>query len=142
MTLKRILKTAIKEKAFERLIGIKENHSKVKHLSYSNLEMQNYLKSNRVKPTKSEIQTIFEMRSRVTDVKLNFRGKYENLECRVCKSNEESQKHVYECNEIMKIRKIKNQKIEYEMIFKENVRKQVQIAKDFLENMKIKSNFG
>ena len=49
---------------------------------------------------------------------------------------------MYECNEIMKIRKTKNQKIEYEMIFKENVRKQVQIAKDFLENMKIKSNFG
>ena len=42
----------------------------------------------------------------------------------------------------MKIRNIKNQNIEYEKIFEENVRKQVQIAKDFLENMKIKRKFG
>ena len=56
MTLKRLSKTAIKEKAFERLMRIKENHSKVKHISLSDLEMQNYLKSNRVKSTKSEIQ--------------------------------------------------------------------------------------
>ena len=82
------------------------------------------------------------MRSRVTDVKLNFREKYENLECKVCKIDEESQKHLYECSEIMKIRNIKNQNIEYEKIFEENVRKQVQIAKDFLENMKIKRKFG
>ena len=88
---------------------------------------------------KSEVQTIFEMRHRITDVKLNFRGKFENFECRVCKNNEESQKHAYECMEIMKIRKMEKQKIDYKYIFEENVTKQVQIARDFTENMKILS---
>ena len=138
-TLKRIVNKAITEKAFERLIGLKENHSKVKHIIYSDFEMQNYLKPIRVKATKNEIQTIFELRSRMADVKLNFRGKFENFECRVCKNNEESQKHAYECMEIMKIRKMEKQKIEYENIFEGNVRKQIQIARDFRENMKILS---
>ena len=126
--LKRIVNKAITEKAFQRLSGLKENHSKVKNLIYSDFKMQNYLKPSRVKATKSEIQTIFELRSRVTDVKLNFRGKFENLECRVCQNNEESQKHAYECDDILKLRRIKNQKTEYENIFGQNKRKQIQIA--------------
>ena len=135
--LKRIVNKAITEKAFQRLSRLEENHSKVKNLIYSDFKMQNYLKPSRVKATKSEIQTIFELRSRVTDVKLNFRGKFENLECRVCQNNEESQKHAYECDDILKLRRIKNQKTEYENIFGQNKRKQIQIAKDFTENMKI-----
>ena len=79
------------------------------------------------------------MRSRVTDVRLNFRGKFENFECRVCNNNEESQKRAYACIEIMKIRKMEKQKIENNNVFDENVIKQVQIARDFTENMKILS---
>ena len=48
--------------------------------------MQNYLKPNRVMITQNEIQTMFKLRSRVTDVKQNFKAKYENLECRNCLS--------------------------------------------------------
>ena len=59
------------------------------------------------------------------------------MECRVCKNNEESQKHAYECVDILKLRRIENQKTEYENIFGQNKRKQIQIAKDFTENMKI-----
>ena len=95
--LKRIMNKAIVRKAFERLMNIKESHSKVENIVYSNLKMQNYLKPSRVRISQNEIQTIFKLRSRVIDVKQNFRGKYENLECRSCKSEEESQKHVYEC---------------------------------------------
>ena len=138
-TLKRIIDKAITEKAFKRLLGLKDNHSKVKNLMYSEFKLQNYLKPSRIKATRSEIQTIFELRSRGTEVKLNFRGKFENLECRVCEKSDESQKHAYECAEILKIRKLKKQKIEYENIFEENKRKQIQIAKDFKENMKILS---
>ena len=102
-----MINKAIISKAFERLINLKENHSKVKHLAYSNLKMQNYLKPSRVMITQNEIQTIFKLRSRVTDVKQNFKAKYENLECRNCKVEEESQNHVYECWEIIKNKKDK-----------------------------------
>ena len=52
-------------------------------------------------------------------------------------NNEESQKHAYECVDILKLRRIENQKTKYENIFGENKRKQIKIAKDFTENMKI-----
>ena len=58
---------------------MKEKHSKLKNLTYSDLKMQNYLKASRVKATQNEIETIFKMRSRMADVKLNFRGKQAQL---------------------------------------------------------------
>ena len=134
ITLKRMINKAITEKAFNRLIGIKENHSKVRHLEYAEFKMQNYLKPSKIKIKQCEIQTIFQMRSRVTNVKLNFRGKFENFECRACNKEEESQKHVYECEKITN--RDKNNNNTYENIFKENVRKQVEVARYFKEKMK------
>ena len=102
-TLKRLITKEVAKMAFQRLISIKETHSKARKLKYCNPKMQNYLKPSRVKLTEEEIQTIFKIRSRGTDVKLNYREKYENLECRVCKKEEESQKHLYECDDISKM---------------------------------------
>ena len=132
---------AIVRKAFERLMNIKQSHSKVKNIVYSNLKMQNYLKPSRVKINQNEIQTIFKLRSRVIDVKQNFRGKYENLECRSCKSEEESQKHVYEYWKIKENNENKRKMIEYENIFGENSKNQAEIAKNFLEILEIREKF-
>ena len=87
--------------------------------------------------SQGEIQKIFELRSRDTKMKLNFRGKFEHLEYRECKIEEESQYHVYECEEIRKNSKYKGKIIEYEKVFGENVKFQGEIAKYFIENMKI-----
>ena len=134
-----MLNEAISKRAFERLIEMKEKHSKLDNLKYSNLKMQNYLKPSRVKATQNEIETIFKMRSRMTDVKLNFRRKYENLDCRACNQEEESQKHLYECLEILKNKEIKTKMMKYDQIFGENSRNQVEIAKQFLENIEIRN---
>ena len=103
--------------------------------------MQNYLKPSRVKINQNEIQTIFKLRSRVIDVKQNFRGKYENLECRSCKSEEESQKHVYECWNIKENNENERKMIEYENIFGENSKNQAEIAKNFLAILEIRGKF-
>ena len=134
-TLKRILNKAIIKKAFERLMKQAENHSKSKNVKYSELKMQNYLKPSRIKISQIEIETIFKLRSRMTDVKLNFRSKYENLECRACFREDESQKHIYECIEVIKNNQNKTKMIQFENIFGENTRYQVEIAKIFLENL-------
>ena len=73
------------------------------------------------------------------EVKLNFRGKYENLDCEVCKEVEESQKHILECREITKMKKDIEKPPEYENIFGKNVKMQMKVAQHFLENLKIKS---
>ena len=76
----------------------------------------------------------------MTDVKTNFIGKYENFECDLCNEEDETQKHVLECKEIMKQMKDKVEIPEFGEIFKGNVKKQLEIAKSFLENMKIKED--
>ena len=79
--LKNILETLIKQNALEELSKIKENHSKVRHIKHDKFQMQNYFKSYHLKMRQDEIQEIFKIRCRVTNVKQNFRGKYENIEC-------------------------------------------------------------
>ena len=78
---------------------------------------------------------VIESRQEISNHRKND-GNYENLECRICKKEEESQKHVYECDEIRKIRKYNGKIVEYEKIFGENLRLQKEIAKYFAENMK------
>ena len=89
--LKITLEKNIKELAFKELKLKKESHSKVRNLKHKSYEMQNYLKSNEEKITKDEAKEIFKLGSKVTDVKGNFKGKYENIECQLCE--EESRTH-------------------------------------------------
>ena len=78
-----------------------DNHSKVRHIKHDKFQMQNYFKSCHWKMRQDEIQELFKIRCRVTNVKQNFRGKYENIECTLCQE-EESQKHVINCVELHK----------------------------------------
>ena len=135
--MKQIVKKAVQNKAFEELQKLKESHSKVQKLKYKQLEMQKYLKPSNLKIKKEDAITIFKLRSRVEDVKINFRGKYEELECELCKEEDESQEHILKCKEILKTMDT-NEIPEYENLFEKNVTKQLEIARMFNENMKRK----
>ena len=100
--------------------------------------MQNYLKPNRFKVRIEEAQEIFKMRSRVSDVKSNFKGKYENLTCNLCENEDETQMHIIECPVINKERNEYEKPPEYEELNTKNVHNQVKIVRHFLENMKIR----
>ena len=136
--LKNLLENSIKQNALEELSKIKENHSKVREIKHEKFEMQNYFKSYHMKMTQDEILEIFKMRCRVTNVKQNFRGKYESIECNLCQE-EESQKHIINCIELNKYARQNDRKnIEYKEIFKQNVRNQMVIMKKFRENLRIR----
>ena len=136
ITLRNILDNNIKEKVFEELNLLKENHSKVKHLKHYVFEMQKYFKPCNIKITKEEAQEIFKLRSRVSDVKLNYKGKYETYECQVCKKEDESQEHIIiKCTSL---NKSKEEIMKYEDIFDGNVIKKVKIARKFIENIKLR----
>ena len=139
--LKIMVNMAIKEKSFKDLEKQKENHSKVMEIKYERLEMQKYLKSNEIRIKVEEAQEIFKMRCRVSDVKINFRGKYENLECDVCYKEYETQQHIIECKEINKRKTENYMPPDYEELYSKNVKNQVTIAKFFMENMKIKKKW-
>ena len=59
--------------------------------------------------TRKQVSTIFKAKTRMLDVKNNFRNKYANLTCRACKVSNETQEHVLnECqilhtNDMLKV---------------------------------------
>ena len=122
-----------------RLNEIKANHSKVQKLGHEKLKMQNYLKANNHKMSQNESETIFKMRSRVSNVKTNYRGRFENFECSLCNEDMETQQHIIECKSIRNVKKTENENVKYENLYGENVKQQLKIAKLFIENMNIKS---
>ena len=72
-----------------------ENKSKIKHLlegrgQWSPGHRSRYLNTL----TRNECSTIFKARTRMLDIKNNFRGKHDNTQCRACKKEIETQEHI------------------------------------------------
>ena len=100
------VKANIRKAAFKHLNQLKESHSKVKHISHEELNIQPHLKS----PLFSNMETslLFALRSRTDETfKANFRNMYGNvvpcpLACRNKDEEEDddTQKHMLECSKL------------------------------------------
>ena len=106
----KLVKTSIKSHTFDKLEKTKSSHSKVKILEHKSLKMQKYLQPNQTKITNEEAQLVFKLRCRVTETKVNLKGKYDMLECDACGKEEETQEHILLCTEINKNGKISEYK--------------------------------
>ena len=132
----RMVTQKIQKWALDKLEEKKKTHSKVKELTHENLGIQKYLKHSNIKITKEERQLIFQLRSEVTNVKMNCKGKYEDLKCEACKEGDETQEHVYKCKILNKNEK---EMIKFEKIKSGNVKDMVEIAKKFKKNLEMRS---
>ena len=132
---KKLIKKKIYEKTFENLEKLKSTHSKVEHVEHSDIVMQKYLQPNTVKMTKDDAQLIFKLRCRMTDIKVNLKGKYDEIECGACGIEEENQQHIITCKELNKNRI--REEVEYAKIFNGTVIEKLKIAKIFQENFAI-----
>ena len=74
-TFNRISRQSIEHKTFEDLENKKQIHSKVKHIVHPKMKMQQYLKANKIKINREEMQLIFRMRCRVTEIRNNLKLK-------------------------------------------------------------------
>ena len=96
---KKIVNSAIQKEAFNYLIRLKNSHSKVKHINYAKLEMQDYLMPSTF--TADVARFAFLCRTRMVNVGANYKegGKIKNPTCPVCKSPTEydSQLHLMLC---------------------------------------------
>ena len=93
-------------------------------LKYFDLEMQPYLKSKFIH--KEQAQTIFRYRTRMVDVKKNFKNGNLPISCFLCqkqnKIEEDSQQHLLECPTILnEDPKLLNNEINYGDIYSRNV---------------------
>ena len=84
-----IVKKKNETNAFEKLLKKKKSHSKVEHITHNILKMQKYLQANQSNIRREEAQLIFKLRCRVTEVKTNLKGQFDQLECRACSKEEE-----------------------------------------------------
>ena len=109
-------------------------HCKVKNIEYETLEISDYLKPSIYQVCKEEAQLIFKIRCRVTNVKTNQRGKYDDLKCRICKEEEESQEHLIICKDLKTNTEIEN--VKYEQIFDGTVEEKLQICKKLKSSLK------
>lgn len=137
----RKLKETAESKALEDLNKVKSGHSKVKDLKHTKLQMRNYFLPNGINQSKEESQLIFQLRSRMTFLKTNYKGIYDTYECSACEEKEENEAHILECKELLKWNKEVNETIEYENIYKSNVEEQVKIARLFQQNMSFKEKY-
>ena len=132
------MKNNIKERALELLNLQKQKFSKVNMITYKKLEMQDYFLPNENNITKKETRLIFQMRSRVTKVKMNMKSSFDQYECKSCYKENESQDHIYECSEIWKIRnENKNEQENYNNIYVGNLTQKLKVARIFEQNLKL-----
>ena len=134
-----IIKRKTEHEALKYLEKLKEKHSKVKLLKHPVLKMQKYLMPNDIKMKIEDCQGIFKLRSRVTAAKINQRNRYENHECEVCGLFDETQEHILNCKEILKMNEESgiSEIPDYKRIFDGTVMEQVEISKLFNKNMKV-----
>ena len=76
-----LVKTSIHEYAFKNLEKQKLSHSKVNKVKHRTLQIRTYFLPTQIKTNKEEIQLIFKLRCRMTELKTNIKGIFENFEC-------------------------------------------------------------
>ena len=71
---------------------------------------------------------------------MNFKTKYEDLNCKTCKIEEETQKHILECTELDKKDQETKCNLTYEKLFSGNTEEKLMIARIFRKRMEIREN--
>lgn len=91
---KRIIKEKVKEHFKNKVKNISESKSKMKYLLQNEepkvAERKQYIQ----KLTRTQASIIFRTRTRMLEMKNNYRNKYNNMNCRLCGLEEETQQHV------------------------------------------------
>ena len=141
---KKLVNSAIKKESLNYLVKLKNSHSKVKHIDYEKLAMQDYLAPSRLSPEVAKFT--FLCRSRMVQVGANFKkGKKVNPVCPLCKINSEydSQPHLMTCTKL-NVNTLAKEKIpQYDNLLSKNLEKKLTVVhllkKNFQERKRILS---
>ena len=130
----RILKIKTKEFALAQLLSLKSQHSKMDNLVYSELKMQNYLKSEEIPVP--EAQNLFKFRVGVAQFKENFGDRYDNKTCPLCSISLDTQVHSLQCAMVKQKITIEGR---YSDIFREKI--SPNISKTLFKISKMREDF-
>ena len=93
---KQKVKQQVSECAFLKLSQEAKGKTKTKHLTYKSFTPQPYIHHYHPKIS----STLFKIRSRNIECKANRKSQSDNLLCRLCNNEEETQEHLVNCSEI------------------------------------------
>ena len=109
---KKIVMKKAREYEFERFLNIKANKSKMKNLSYTSLEIQDYLLLKNMNT--SQAKAIFKFRLRMAPFGENFRSGSNLVLCPLCGLHRDGQKESFSCPKMKQMIDIKGK---YEQVF-------------------------
>ena len=117
---KKELRIAIKKQAFDYLIEKIKNDDmkKIKNIPYKNLEMQNYLKTDKIFTHRKKL--LFKIRTRMLNVGHNY-GKM--ITCPLCLNEDDNQSHLIKCTAIQNSLTVQTSHIHLEDAMRENMDK-------------------
>ena len=115
------------ESALKYLNRMKEKHSKVMDISHTSLDMQPYLEADDT--TIQERKFLFSLRSRMVDVKTNYRGKYTDTICPCCNVEEDQQEHLLTCTKLDVFGTLVSSTVNYDDLFGSDIPNQVSIMR-------------
>ena len=109
-------------------MNLKNSQSKVMHIPYSNLDMQDYLVPSSINPELAKFT--FLCRSRMIAVGANFKEGAKNPSCPLCEKSEyDSQNHLLFCDKL-NANVVSTEKIShYDDLFKPELKEKIAVAR-------------
>ena len=133
-SLKNLLNKKSDAKVLNSLNSQKGN--KVNQIKHKKLEMQKYLLPNTMSIEQQKF--LFQLRSRMLDFKINFKGGQTNLTCDLCQNHIDDQESLLTCEKLIDHTSITNNLPKYEDIFSEQVNTQLNILSILQERCSIR----
>ena len=136
----KMVKTAVRKEAFKYLLRLKNGdnqtrgHSKVSHIKYGNFMMQDYLKPNYI--SIQDAKFLFLVRTRMLNIKANFKNGHADILCIACKQAEETQEHLLKCEVLLDEAALVASLPEYKHLFGEHLPEKVIVAEILKKNFK------
>ena len=137
-SLKLMVKKEIKMKAFQELLDIQKEGSKIKG-HYDELKMQEYLINQEL--STDEKRTVFKMRCRTIEVKRNYRNKHtDNMLCPLCGQHEDFEWELLRCGKILEqLPDLAKVDLHYDDVYGQETEKIVKIGKIFHTVMEVRN---
>ena len=122
------VRKAVREKAFDDLVQLKNTHKKVKHINFTEFKMQSYLKSELL--SNYEAKFLVHSRSRMMPVRSNYGNSFTGTFCHICKKNlEDTQSHLLLCDSLVSQNVLASNLPGYDHLFSNKVEDQAVIVK-------------
>ena len=126
----------------------KSENSKGRMLNYTKLEIQNYLKSDKI--SVKEAKLLFKIRTNMLEVRINYKGNYlknkqdqvstapsdfEHLQCPLCNKHLDNEENIFKCEELKN-----DSEAEFMNLFSKDMNKMSKALKQFHKLWKIRKN--